>query len=93
MKKYNKETKDEIIRLHLKEARTIKSLTKEYHLGTGTLQYWLRELRKECRNNPYLEETTLSLEESKKLILENRELKKENGFLKKAAAFFAKEID
>ncbi len=32
MKNYSKETKDEVIRLHLKEGRTIKSLTQEYHL-------------------------------------------------------------
>ena len=93
MNNYSKETKDEIIRLHLKEGRTIKSLTQEYHLGSGTLQYWLRELRKECQNNPYIEEDTLSFEESKRLILEIRELKKKNEFLKKAAAFFAKETD
>ncbi len=93
MKRYTKELKNEIIQLHLKEGRTIKSLSKEYHLGSGTLQYWLKELRKECQNNPYIEEAALSFEESKKLILENRELKKENEFLKKAAAFFAKEIE
>lgn len=92
MKKYNKETKDEVIRLHLKEGRTIRSLTQEYHLESRTLQYWLWEPCKECQNNPYIEEVTLSLEESKRLILEIRELKKENESLKRAA-FYAKEID
>ncbi|WP_159633228.1 hypothetical protein [Erysipelothrix anatis] len=93
MKSYNKEITDEIIRLHFKEERKIISLTQEYHLGSGTLQYWLRELRKECHSSTYIEEITLSLEESKQLILEIRELKKENEFLKKAATFFAKEIN
>lgn len=45
MSKYPKELKDKIIRLHLEEGRTRKSLTKEFHLGTGTLTYWLKELR------------------------------------------------
>ncbi|QIK56337.1 hypothetical protein G7059_03800 [Erysipelothrix sp. HDW6A] len=62
-------------------------------MGSGTLQYWLKELRNECQNNPYIEAAAMYFEESKKLILENRELKKENEFLKKAAAFFAKEIE
>lgn len=32
MKNYSRETTDEIIRLHLKEVKKIKSLTQEYHL-------------------------------------------------------------
>lgn len=92
-KRYTKELKQKIIRLHLEEGRTIKSLNQEYHLGHGTLNYWLSELRKECQTNPYVKEVTLSYEESKQLLQENKELKKENDFLKKAAAFFAKEIE
>lgn len=93
MTRYSKDLKDKIIRLHLEEGRTIKSLTSEFHLGTGTLTYWLKELRKECQNNPYIKDATVSLSETQKLLKENQELKKENEFLKKAAAFFAKEID
>jgi len=37
--KYEPELKEQIIRLHLEESRTIKSLTEEYHLGKGTLRY------------------------------------------------------
>ncbi len=51
-KKYNKELKSKIIRLLLEQGRTIKSLTQEYHLGNGTLNYWLKEYRKEWQNNP-----------------------------------------
>ncbi|QIK57602.1 transposase [Erysipelothrix sp. HDW6A] len=39
MKRYTNELKNEIIQLHLKEGRTIKSLSKEYYFGSGTLQY------------------------------------------------------
>lgn len=35
------------------------------------------------KNNPYIEDVTLPLEDSKRLILEIREFKKENEFLKK----------
>ena len=76
MKRYTKELRNEIIQLHLKEGRTIKSLSKEYHWGSGTLQYWLKQLRKECQNNPYIEEVALSFEKSIKLILENHELRR-----------------
>lgn len=93
MSKYPKELKDKIIRLHLEEGRTLKSLTQEFHLGTGTITYWLKELRKECQSNPYIEDVTFSLEEKQHLVKELRELRKENEFLKKAAAFFTKEID
>lgn len=93
MSKYPKELKDKIIRLHLEEGRTLKSLTQEFHLGTGTITYWLKELRKECQNNPYIEDVNFSLEEKQHMLKELRELRKENEFLKKAAAFFAREID
>lgn len=33
--KYEPEFKEQIIRLHLEEGRTIKSLTEEFHLGKG----------------------------------------------------------
>ncbi len=34
--KYDKVLQDKIIRLHLEEGRTIKSLSDEYNLGIGT---------------------------------------------------------
>ncbi len=91
--KYNKELKSKIIRLHLEQGRTIKSLTQEYHLGNCTLNYWLKEYRKECQNNPSVKHESDEYSEKLRLIRENEELRKENDFLKKAAAFFAKEVD
>jgi len=96
MSKYNKyepELKEKILRLYLEEGRTKKSLTEEYHIGQGTLSYWLQQRRKECQTNPIINEETNAYEEIKRLRKELTETKKENDFLKKAAAFFAKEID
>ncbi len=90
--KCNKELKSKIIRLHLEQGRTIKSLTQEYHLGNGTLNYWLKEYRKECQNSPSVKHESDEYSEKLRLIRENEELRKENDFLKKAAAFFAKEV-
>ncbi len=91
--KYEPEFKEKIIRLHLEEGRTKKSLTEEYNLGKGTLTYWLQQRRKECQSNPTIQNENDAYEEVKRLRKELAEAKKENEFLKKAAAFFAKEID
>ena len=90
--KYSSELKQEVIRLHLEEGRTIKSLTEEYNLGRGTITYWLKQYREECENNKSTKEQSDSYAETLRLRKEIAELKKENEVLKKAAAFFAKEV-
>jgi transposase len=90
---YEPETKEKVLRLYLEEGRTKKSLTEEYHLGQGTITYWLQQRRKECQRNPQIKEETDNYKEIKRLNCELAEAKKEIIFLKKAAAFFAKEID
>lgn len=92
-KTYEKTFKDKIIRLHLEDGRTISSLNKEYQLGSGTLNSWLRTYRKDCDVNPQQNEEKASYEEVRLLRKQLEELQKENRFLKKAAAFFAKELD
>lgn len=91
--KYDKSLKDKLVRLHLEEGRTVQSLTDEYKLGNGTLQYWLKKHREECTINPQLKNETDQMLEIRRLRKEIEEMQKENEFLKKAAAFFAKEID
>ena len=88
--KYEPELKEKVLRLYLEEGRTKKSLTEEYHLGQGTITYWLQQRRKECQTNPAMKEETSTFEEIRRLRKELAEAKKENDFLKKAAAFFAK---
>lgn len=92
-KKYEPELRDKVLRLHLEEGRTKKSLTEEYNLGQGTISYWLKKHREECKTNNELKQIDKTYAETKCLREEIAELKKENDFLKKAAAFFAKEID
>lgn len=91
--RYEHELKEKILRLYLEGGRTKKSLTEEYHLGQGTITYWLQQCRKECQLNPQIQEENDSYEEIKRLRKELAEVQKENEFLKKAAAFFAKEIN
>lgn len=42
------ELKEKVLFHYLEELRTKKSLTEEYHLGQGTITYWLQQRRKEC---------------------------------------------
>jgi len=92
-KRYEPELKEKLIRLHLEEGRSVRSLTEEYRLGQGTLKHWLKERSKEGLTNPLIKEDNASYAENLRLRKELAELQKENAFLKKAAAFFAKEID
>jgi len=70
--KYDPILRNKIIRLHLEEGRTIKSLTNEYNLGIGTLRYWLDKHRKECKNNSQLQDETDLILEYKKFVLLQR---------------------
>jgi transposase len=92
-KRYEPELKEKLIRLHLEEGRSVRSLTEEYRLGQGTLKHWLKERSKEGLTNTLIKEDNASYAENLRLRKELAELQKENAFLKKAAAFFAKEID
>ena len=92
MKKYDEELKTKVIRLHLQEGRSQKSLEEEYNLGRGAIYYWLKSYSKECQTNPEKAAEKQDFDDYLKLKKENEELRKENAFLKKAAAFFAKEI-
>ena len=90
--KYTQEFKEMIIDLNIKEGRSIKSLTNEFNLGQGTLNYWLKQFNKECQANPQLKSETEYYRELVKLQKKMQELEKENLFLKKSAAFFAKGV-
>ena len=89
--KYDPELKKEVLRKFLEDGRTKQSLNDEYGLGQGTIDYWLKQYRKECDTNPDKKREAELHAEIKRLKALNAELDKENRFLKKAAAFFAKE--
>jgi transposase len=93
MQQYETEFKQEIVRLHLEEGRTIKSLSEEYRISKASISIWVRTYREECQTNQEAKEDYDYMLENRKLRKQLEEVQKENLFLKKAAAFFAKEID
>ena len=92
MKRYEQEFKEKIIKLHLSEGRSRKSLESEYNLGNGTIAKWINSYRKECQTDTAMQNQHEYYAENLRLKKQNEELMKENLFLKKAAAFFAKEV-
>lgn len=93
MKKYEEEFKKKIVRLHIEEARTLKSLTDEYGVSKAAISKWISTYREECQTNHELQSDYDHMKENRRLRKELDEMEKENRFLKKAAAFFAKGID
>ena len=94
---YTPEFKKKIVRLHLEEGRTYKSITAEYGVSKASISKWCSEFSEKCQAKADIDLNTLNEAELMKEILRLRreleESRKENLFLKKAAAFFAKEID
>ena len=92
MGSYNEEFKKKIVRLHLEDGQSLKSLADEYNISRSGISYWVKKYREECRNNTAVKEEYNLMKENLRLKRELEEMKKENSFLKKAAAFFAKEV-
>jgi len=94
---YEREFQKKIVRLHLEEGRTYKSITQEYGVSKASISKWCREFSEECQTQAKISPDTATqldiMKENLRLRRELEEAKKENLFLKKAAAFFAKEID
>lgn len=93
MQNYGTEMKQKIVRLHLEEGRTIRSLAEEYDVSKASISNWVKAYREECHTNHETKQDYDYMTENRKLRKQLEEAKKENDFLKKAAAFFAKEID
>lgn len=95
-RKYEPEFKRKIVRLHLEEGRTYKSITAEYGVSKTAISHWCEEFSNECQaisqNDPTAFNEADLMKENNRLRRELEEAKKEVLFLKKAAAFFAKEI-
>ena len=94
---YTPEFKKKIVRLHLGEGRTYKSITAEYGVSKASISKWCAEFSEECQTqaitNPDSPNEAELMKENLRLRKELAEKEKEINFLKKAAAFFAKEID
>ena len=94
MRKYfEPEFKKKIIRLHLEDGRTIRSLAAEYSISKASISNWVSQFRKECQNNEEAKADYDYMKENLNLKKQLAKLQKENDFLKKAAAFsFRKSI-
>lgn len=94
---YEPEFKKNIVRLHIGQGRTYKSITDEYDFSKASISKWCQELSEECQSKAESgPESSNELElmmEIQRLRKELEESKKKALFLKKAAAFLAKEID
>ena len=93
---YEPEFKKKIVRLHLEEGRTYKSITQEYGISKSAVSRWCEDFSKECQQITQADPTSVNdadlMKENLRLKRELDEKDKEILFLKKAAAFFAKEI-
>ena len=91
---YTPEFKKKIVRLHLEEGRTYKSITAEYGVSKASISKWCAEFSEECQTNAVLNPESSNeaelMKENLRLRKELEESRKEVLFLKKAAAFFAR---
>ena len=92
-KQYEPEFKKKIVRLHLEDGRSLKSLAAEYGVSHASISNWTSQYRNECQTTEEANTEYEYMKENLKLKKQLAELQKENDFLKKAVAFFAKEID
>lgn len=90
---YEPEFKKNIVRLHIEEGKSLKSLAEEYGVSKASISIWTKQFREECQTNEEAQTDYNYMKENFQLKKQLAELQKENDFLKKAAAFFAKEID
>ena len=93
MASYNEETRKKIVRLHLEEGRSLKSLSEEFSVSKSGISNWVKKYREECQTNADAKQEYDLMAENLQLRKQLEKMEKENRFLKKAAAFFAKEID
>ena len=95
-KYYGKEFKRNIVRRHIEEGKTIKSLAEEYGVSKTSIKIWCKEFSEECQNKAKKDSTAKNelelMKENRQLREKVSEYEKEVQFLKKAAAFFAREI-
>ena len=93
MRHYEEDFKRKLVRLHLEDGRSLKSLAEEYDASKASISKWIRTYREECQTNLKTNEEYDYFTENRNLKKQLEEMKKETQFLKKAAAFFAKEIE
>lgn len=90
---YEPEFKQQIVRLHIEEGRSYRSLTAEYGISKASICKWWEECQQNTLKSSTAQNDLELMKENRRLREELAEARKENLFLKKAAAFFAKGID
>ena len=85
--RFSREFKEEAVRLAQSQDVPIKQVAKELGVSYWTLQYWLKQAKK----NGKKPEPLPVEEEVRQLRVEVRRLRLEREILKKATAFFARE--
>ncbi|HHP1111344.1 MULTISPECIES: transposase [Bacillus] len=83
-KQYDEMFKKQCIELVVKEGGTISSIQREFDLGNGTLNAWIKKY-----SSPFFDDEVSDMKELRSLRSEILSLKKENEFSKKEATFFA----
>ena len=83
-KYFEPEFKNKIVRLHLEDGRTIRSLAAEYSISKASISNRISRFRKECQNNEEAKADYDYMKETLKLKKQLAELQKENDFLKKS---------
>lgn len=88
---YSEEFWEHLIKLHIEDGRTYKSLAEEFGVAPEQIGRRVRKFRASAELDAIKSETLGNMEEIRRLQKELAEVKKENDFLKKLAAFYAKE--
>ena len=78
MKTYSEELKKKIVKLHIQDGRTIRSLSAKYGIGHASISNWIRRYREECQTNDAAKSEYELMQEIQKLRQELAETKKEN---------------
>lgn len=81
-KNYESEFKKKIVRFHLEEGRSLKSLATEYGVSKASISNWTKQFREECQTNEEAKADYDFMQENLKLKRQLAELQKENDFLK-----------
>lgn len=68
----------------VKEGCTLSSIQREFDLGNGSLNAWIKKY-----SSPLSDNEKSNMEELRSLRREIQDFKKENEFLKEAVTFFA----
>lgn len=87
---YDENAKQEILKKHFEEGRTLKSLSKEYGVGYHTITRWAKRYKEEMKTDAEKAKAFQTMQDNLKLKKENEELKKEVDFLKKRRHFLRK---